>query len=231
MFSLPYYRTAHQRAHENQNLNKKIKWPWENIANKSMENFMTNNESVDLKQSVDKSFQQHQKKSKIKETDRKRRINLQKFSFDKNTGYLYCTDNPSLVFGVETSEGNVNQVILMRKNENDPNQRWTLKENIISLKSRPHLVLTVQYNPFDVIMKNLNIDLETDECIMKLKDIESLESFLTEAAPEIFSKSLVTLQRYVKTQTGGSNQKWYFEEKTGFIYAFRAQEIDLSLYN
>jgi hypothetical protein len=212
-------RTAHQRAHDKHLANKKIKWPWENIANKSMENLVTTEQSVDLiHQSVNKSLQ--------RKTKHLRKFNLQKFCYNPTTGYIYCIDNPALVFGVETSEGNVNQVILLRRNDNDINQRWSIKDNIIALKSRPHLVLTVQYAPYETILKSLNIDLENDKCIFELRE-SSLEKFLAEAAPEIFTGSSVTLQRYIKNNAGGSNQKWQYEEKTGFIFAFKAHDVDI----
>ena len=173
-----------------------------------------NEESIDVSKSL-------QKKPK-----HLRKFNLQKYVYNESTGYIYSTDNSQLVFGVQTSEGNVNEVVLMRRNDSDVNQRWIFKDNIIALKARPHLVLTVQCLPFETIMENLNIDLENDKCLMELKEA-SFEKFLVEAAPEVFNGSSVTLQRYVKSDTGGANQKWHYEEKTGFIFAFKANDTDI----
>lgn len=185
-----------------------------------MENLVAKNEeSVEVVQSVNKSFQQKKPKNL-------RKFNLQKFNFNTNTGYIYSTENSQLVFGVQSSEGNVNEVILMRRNDSDVNQRWMFKDNIIALKARPHLVLTVQCASFDQILTNLKVDLENDKCIMELKE-SSFEKFLVEAAPEVFTGSAVTLQRYVKTDAGGCTQKWHYEDKTGFIFAFKSHEIDI----
>ncbi len=71
-----------------------------------MENLVTAEESVDI----------NQNRSSQKKPKNLRKLNLQKFTYNQSTGYIYCTDNPALVFGVETSEGNVNEVILMRRN-------------------------------------------------------------------------------------------------------------------
>jgi hypothetical protein len=198
-----------------------VKWPWENIANKSMEMVVSKNEeSVEVVQSVNKSVQ-------LKKPNNMRKLNLQKFTFNPSTGFIQSTDNSQLVFGVKSSEGNVNEVILMRRNDSDVNQRWMYKDNIIALKARPHLVLTVQCASFEQILTNLKVDLENDKCIMELKEA-SFAKFLTEASSEVFTGSTVTLQRVVKCDAGGANQKWHYEEKSGFIFAFKSHDTDIS---
>ena len=178
-----------------------------------------NEESVEVVQSVNKSVQARKPNNMCK-------LNLQKFSFNPNTGYIQSTDNSQLVFGVKSSEGNVNEVILMRRNDSDVNQRWMYKDNIIALKARPQLVLSVQCASFEQILANLKVDLENDRCIMELKEA-SFEKFLIEASSEVFTGSTVTLQRVVKCDAGGATQKWHYEEKSGFIFAFKSHDTDI----
>ena len=51
-------------------------------------------------------------------------VAMQKFSWDANGGYISCTDDPHLVFGVKEIEGKVVDVILKRRNPDDIFQRW-----------------------------------------------------------------------------------------------------------
>lgn len=49
---------------------------------------------------------------------------MQKFLWDSNGGYISCTDDSHLVFGVKEIEGKVVDVILKRRNPDDIFQRW-----------------------------------------------------------------------------------------------------------
>lgn len=51
-------------------------------------------------------------------------VSMQKFTWDSNGGYISCTDDPHLVFGVKEIEGKVVDVILKRRNPDDIFQRW-----------------------------------------------------------------------------------------------------------
>lgn len=51
-------------------------------------------------------------------------VSMQKFSWDANGGYISCTDDSHLVFGVKEIEGKVVDVILKRRNPDDIFQRW-----------------------------------------------------------------------------------------------------------
>ena len=49
---------------------------------------------------------------------------MQKFHWDSSGGYISCTDDSNLVFGVKEIEGKVVEVILKRRNPDDIFQRW-----------------------------------------------------------------------------------------------------------
>jgi hypothetical protein len=51
---------------------------------------------------------------------------MQKFRWESSGGYISCTDDSHLVFGVKEIEGKVVDVILKRRNPDDIFQRWIL---------------------------------------------------------------------------------------------------------
>jgi len=51
---------------------------------------------------------------------------MQKFRWEPSGGYISCTDDTHLVFGVKEIEGKVVDVILKRRNPDDIFQRWIL---------------------------------------------------------------------------------------------------------
>ncbi len=51
---------------------------------------------------------------------------MQKFYWEASGGYMSCTDDSHLVFGVKEIEGKVVDVILKRRNPDDIFQRWIL---------------------------------------------------------------------------------------------------------
>ncbi len=51
---------------------------------------------------------------------------MQKFRWESSGGYISCTDDKHLVFGVKEIEGKVVDVILKRRNPDDIFQRWIL---------------------------------------------------------------------------------------------------------
>ena len=96
----------------------------------------------------------------------------------------------------------------MRKNEDNPNQRWTFRSNgSIALKVRPSLVLTVRMPALE--NTNIEININEEEAWYSL-----MRSLMDEAS--------VILQPAIETDYGNSHQKWYVDEQIGFIYSFAA---------
>ncbi len=202
-------RSAHERSHQNADriVNGRIKWPWEHIA--SNENIATTD--------YESNKQDMEKTPPRKLNKKKKGLLLQTYAYDEQKGYIYCMENPSLVFGVENTEAKVNPVVLQLKNENSIFQKWHFdKKNNIVLKTRPHLVLTVQLPPADWITRNAISDLQSDK-----------EEYIF--LRNIFSGAQITLQNAVTTETGSSNQKWNIDKDFGFIYGLQADDNNISM--
>ena len=136
----------------------------------------------------------------------------QKFAYSKSNGYIYSMDNPNLVFGVSDAENNLNELYLMRKNEDNLNQRWVFKSNgTITSKTRPNLVLTVKLPS----LESADIDL-TDKP-------EELE----QKTKSILGESSIILQPYIDSENGNAHQKWSVDEKIGFIKAFATEKLNI----
>ena len=219
---------------------KKFRWPWENIANKSMEGIFnkkpddktnSNNKNDDDEEndnqdlisvrdslSARKSFDNdmHERfRSKSKRTAKNAKLSSQKFAYDKRNGFIYSIDNPSLVFGVLDVTSKRNEVFLMKKLDDDINQRWIFKDSMFMSKARPNMVLTVKLPKIE----NVDIDLNTLE--------EEKENLLT--GNQAYQKSVhneasLVLQTLVDADFGNAHQVWYMDEDIGFIYAFAAPD-------
>ena len=215
-----------------------LRWPWEHIAHKSMEGVFSKKaeeqkneeeafENTDLisvrdslsARSTKKSFDadMHERfRTKTKRTAKNAKLSSQKFAFEKKNGYIYCIDNPNLVFGVLDNENGINEVFLMKKVDDNVNQRWIYKpDGTFVSKSRSNMVLTVKLP----LIENVDIDLNLIE--------EEKENTLT--GSQLYKKSInneaaIILQPLIDSDYGNAHQKWHIDETIGFIYAFSAQE-------
>ncbi len=174
-----------------------------------------NEEEIDpneyeLRESSEQPILRDQKhRPKTKRSHRNIKLSSQKFAF--SNGFIYCVDYPSYVLGVLDTENNFQvEVFLMKKSEENPNQRWIYarSSNQILLKVRPSLALSVKVPQLD--------------CVETL-DISSDSDFL--ANNPILNKTLlnepaVILQPTVETDYGNAYQKWFIDETIGLIYPF-----------
>jgi hypothetical protein len=189
-------------------VSSKIKLPWQRPGVETTES--VGESKTDSETTVPSKPNSSAKKKKNKG------FLLQTFAYDESKGYIYCAESPNLVFGVESTEGKVNPIVLQARNENNIFQKWYFdKHNRIVLKTRPHLVLTIQLPPAEWVTRNSIADLQSDkeECIY---------------LRNILSGAQITLQPCVATDTGGSFQKWSLDKDFGFIYGFQANDNDIS---
>lgn len=124
-----FYRTAHERTHKrlDSRYEDKFRWPWERIANKSLdlggENDVKTNRDSDDDDVINPGDLSPKLMSSLPKTAL---LSMQQFRWDASGGYISSMDDPNLVFGVKEIESKVVDVILKRRNPDDIFQRWVL---------------------------------------------------------------------------------------------------------
>ncbi len=211
-------KTAHEKSHQriDELETKKFRWPWDTnqkadqnqASNENGEATKSNEADVNNnKSSIDESLLKPNPKKHVKNV----RLSMQKFAYNKTLGYIYNIDNPNLVFGIHDGENGLNEVFLMKKNDDNINQRWILKSNgNFLLKGRSNMALTVKLPPIESSNIKLNSD-DNDE------ESNSLES--------IYSNASLVIQPLVDFENGNAHQIWFIDEEIGFIYAFATSEF------
>ena len=159
------------------------------------------------------------------------KLNSQKFSFNKDTGYISSMDNPNLVFTVSEVDSNLNEVFLNKKNDDNINQRWQLRTNgFITSKSRPNMVLSIKLVSFESVNSQhpLNKDAAAaDEADAKVADAKNSKN--NKNNKSIHVESSIVLQPIIDGETGNAHQRWKVDEHIGFIYAFAADARNIEI--
>lgn len=201
---------------------QKFRWPWEVVVNKSMESVFEkkkeendDTDGLSKSQSIDQELSERFK-PKPRRNIKNRKYSSQKFAYNKVQGFIYSIDNPNFVFGVNDIENTQSEVILMKKNEDNINQRWIYRsDGTFACKARSSFVLTVKIPPIE----NSDIDInlfETDPKYMQ---------------KSIIKGSQITLQPFIDFENGNAHQKWMIDEEIGFIYAFATNTENIGLLN
>lgn len=165
-------------------------------------------DSLTISKSYDQEINERFK-PKARKSLKNLKLNSQKFAFNKTHGFIQCMDNPNLVFGLLEIENNQSEVVLMRKSEDNVNQRWIYKSNgVIFSRARPNLVLTARITA----LENAQIDINS---------IENQEDFFKRS---IIQNSQITVQPLIDFENGNVHQKWFIDENIGFIYAFATSD-------
>ncbi len=139
------------------------------------------------------------------------KLSNQRFAFDKQQGFIYKVESPDLVLGVHDTNANQIEVILMKRNENNPFQRWVYsKSGSILLKSQQNLALTVKLPSLE------NVDVNS----MYHRNKENLAYLNNQNSDSIINNSQLILQNVISTEYGNVNQKWYIEDNVKSIFAF-----------
>ncbi|CAM4769077.1 unnamed protein product [Rotaria magnacalcarata] len=215
-------RTAHERAHKtvDKKSKEKFRWPWEKIANKSLNLEADDDDVIMLKndeQNLSDSFNPTQDNFSFSKSNRKLpktvAVSMQRFIWEPSAGYISCVDDRNLVFGVKEIEGKVVEVILKRRNPDDIYQRWNFvpfddndvnmdfsKTFLITSKARPTMVLTVLL-PSCTGNESNEINISCVGCS-------------------------VTLQQRRYEENGCANQKWSYDEKLNLFFSFNSTSID-----
>ncbi|CAF0796043.1 unnamed protein product [Brachionus calyciflorus] len=219
-------KTAHDKSHERMDavFSQKFRWPWEVVINKSMEGVfekknddpdadLENKQDGDVRNSIDQQLSDRFK-PKPRKSVKNRKLSSQKFAYNKTNGFIYNIDNPNYVFGVQDVENNQSEVILMKRNEDNINQRWTYRpDGTIALKARSTLVLTVKLPPIETSDIDINL-LDTDPYFMQ---------------KSIILGSQITVQQLIDFENGNSHQKWFIDEDIGFIYSFATSDENIEI--
>ncbi|CAF1169688.1 unnamed protein product [Adineta ricciae] len=212
-------RTAHERTHKrlDHRNEDKFRWPWERIANKSLDLGGDNEDKTNRDSDDDDVINPGDLSPKPMSTLPKTALlSMQQFRWDPSGGYISSMDDSNLVFGVKEIESKVVDVILKRRNPDDIFQRWVLvpsndgdanssdidftKPFLIASKARPTMVLTVLL-PSCTLNESSEVTISCIGC-------------------------LVTLQPRRYEENGCANQKWAYDEKLGFLYPFNATITD-----
>lgn len=170
-------------------------------------------ERLSKSQSFDQEFSERFK-PKPRKNIKNRKYSSQKFAYNKVQGFIYSIDNPNYVFGVHDVENTQSEVVLMKKSEDNINQRWIYRQDgTIACKAKSTLVLTVKIPPIE----NSNIDIN-----------------LFETDPKYMEKSIlkgaqISVQQFVDFENGNANQKWLIDEEIGFIYAFATNPENIGI--
>ena len=179
-----------------------------------------NENELDLRDSLatNKSIDQelHERfKPKAKKSPKNIKLTSQKFGFDKKNGFIYCLDNPQMVFGVLDADTNLNEVFLVRKSDDSVNQRWHYKPNgIIISKARSNMVLTVKLASIEEADIELNLKEEDDDKLINIKPPKK----------NLHAGASIILQPLIDTDFGNAHQRWFIDDSIGFIYAFATSE-------
>ncbi|CAF0848442.1 unnamed protein product [Rotaria sp. Silwood1] len=220
--------TAHERSHKtiDRQSKEKFRWPWEKIANKSLnletdddDVVMLSNDDQNLGDSFSRTADTLSLSKSVRKLPRSAAVSMQKFNWESSAGYISCADDSNLVFGVKEIESKVVEVILKRRNPDDIFQRWMFlaidEENqseyhmdlskpfLIVSKARPTMVLTVLL-PSCTGNESNEVNISCVGCT-------------------------ITLQQRRYEENGCANQKWAFNEKLGFIFSFNSTSIDKEL--
>jgi hypothetical protein len=138
------------------------------------------------------------------------KVAAQKFAYDVQTSFIYSVENPQLVLGAKSLDGNSKYVCLMGKCEDSLNQKWIFKKNrTVALKTRPDLVLSVKLPPLEKcqfdFLKNRK---DTDDEHINTKNF-------------ILNQSSLVVQPFL--DYGNAHQMWKLDSE-GFIHAFAADD-------
>ncbi|RNA38972.1 Doublecortin domain-containing 5 [Brachionus plicatilis] len=172
-----------------------------------------NAEGLSKSQSFDQELGERFK-PKPRRSIKNRKYSSQKFAYNKIQGFIYSIDNPNYVFGVHDVENTQSEVILMKKNEDNINQRWIYRpDGTFACKARSTLVLTVKIPPIENNDIDINL-LETDSNYMQ---------------KSIIKGSQITVQQLVDFENGNAHQKWMVDEEIGFIYAFATNTENIAI--
>ena len=229
---------------------KKFRWPWEQInLSKSVECAAHGNHSspersrttlhrhksaedsapvetgaaaasASLKDSFDPELAERLRplRGATKKSAKNARLSSQKFAYNRAHGYIYCAEHPSLVLGVLEGDNGLNEVFLQKKSEDNINQRWLLKPNgVFLLKGRANMALTVKLPPIESAKIDLLAHDEEEEQEQEQAEKRRLQS--------IYANAAIVLQPLVDFENGNAHQKFYVDEKIGFIYAFATSDI------
>ncbi len=209
-------KRAHDISHHNVEAEerKKFRWPWEKIANKSLDSLITETRNSQVREEEDDDDEDvlfdttviaiKSKPAKLVTTGSLKipKLNSQKFAFDKFQGFIYSLVSPNLVLGVSDIDKNLVEVFLMKRNDDNPLQRWVYtNDGSILLKCRQTMALTVKVPSLDK---------------------QSSMGFLSNKNSEfsIMNDAPLILQTLISTENGNANQKWFIEDQIGLIFAF-----------
>lgn len=234
--------TAHEKSHIKVDAKQanKFRWPWEIFdSRKSQDEHRKSSHGDDndwsdtegkngdnLRDSLNttRSFDPEladKLKPRAKKGAKNVKFSGQKFAYNKQQGYIYCIDAPNLVFGVADGENGLNEVYLMRKSEDNINQRWLLKENgVFLLKGRANMALTVKLPAIESVETDLNADEEEDD---DDQDVQVGSSRRKKKA-SIYSNFSLVLQQLVDFENGNAHQRFFVDDVIGFIYAFAVSD-------
>lgn len=204
---------------------KKFRWPWEKFVNKSIENLVDAShtedqltksqqqddvrESMDTTRSNDPGTNEllsERFKPRVKRKAKNVKLSSQKFAYNKANGYIYSVESPHLALTCVDLDNNLSEIVLMKKNDDNVNQKWTYKaeQGLIVAKARSQLCLTVRLPA----LENLSIDLTDKQVLNKLN------------TNSIYNQATIVLQPIIDAVYGNAHQRWYIDEHIGFIYAF-----------
>lgn len=218
---------------------KKFHWPWEKIKNKSLENLSDKRENALVSEIDDVSYIGSRRNSgqysdededvnqlfdslsitkpiaqnslKKYENTRFNKLSNQMFSYDKLQGFIYRKESPDLVLGVNDINANQIEVYLMKKNEDNPLQRWIYSKcGSILLKCQQNLALTVKLPS----LKNVDVS------SLYHRNKENTTYLNNKITSSLIQNSPLILQNLIDTEYGNVNQKWYIDDNIEFIFAF-----------
>jgi hypothetical protein len=199
---------------------EKFQWPWESgelVKSKSLdEDKEDNRPSVDLNDSLDARYSLKSPRKSPKNM----KLSSQKFAYNKNTGFIYCIDQPSLVLAVGEVVNNTSEVFLQKKSDDNINQRWIYRsdDGLILSKARLNFALTIKMPPL----------IETAETTTTQLNGDAGDSLEEKTAPSILTNSLITIQPLVDFEHGNAHQKWLLDE-FGFVYAFQTSQLNIEI--
>ncbi|CAL1540465.1 unnamed protein product [Lymnaea stagnalis] len=185
---LTYHELSHMKSDDYANT---LKWPWERLVN------VNNSMDTDDPEANKYTDRDLYEKFKPQTTARLSRETLQKFEYED--GYISVSSNRSLVLSVSETEGRVVNVILSKRQPDNINQRWVIKENgEIRARHNQHLVLTVSMPP----------------------------TSSGERPSQSFDGCPITLQPRCTNMFGKAHQKWRYDPESGNIFAFYTDQPD-----
>ncbi|CAF2617983.1 unnamed protein product [Rotaria sp. Silwood2] len=218
-------RTAHERSHKinDKQSKEKFRWPWEKIANKSLnletdddDVVMFNNDEQNLGDSFNRTADTLSLSKSIRKLPKSLAVSMQKFNWEPSAGYISCADDSNLVFGVKEIESKVVEVILKRRNPDDIFQRWMFLALDEENQTEHHMDLS---KPFLIVSK------ARPTMVLTVLLPSCTGNELNEINISCVGCS-ITLQQRRYEDNGCANQKWAFNEKLGFMFSFNSTSID-----